>query len=72
MAATLLTYRDAAEEAARRAADVLAEWRAKFQVREKGRADLVTDADIASQRVIRDFLAAQFPDHHFLGEEEAA
>lgn len=61
---------DAATEAARRGAAVLEEWRTKFQVREKGRFDLVTDADVGSQRAIHDYLAVRFPIHAFLGEEE--
>ncbi|OWK35524.1 inositol monophosphatase family protein [Fimbriiglobus ruber] len=61
----------AAEEAARRGAVKLEEWRKKFQVREKSRADLVTDADGASQQAIKDYLLGRFPDHFFLGEEEA-
>jgi myo-inositol-1(or 4)-monophosphatase len=65
-------YLDAACEAARRGAAVLEEWRARFQVREKGRADLVTEADVGSQRTIRDYLLKRFPDHGFLGEEEGA
>jgi myo-inositol-1(or 4)-monophosphatase len=67
----LSVYRDAACEAARRAAVVLDDWRRRFQVREKGRFDLVTDADLASQRVIVDYLSERFPDHAFLGEEDA-
>ncbi len=63
-------YHTAAQEAARRAAVVLEHWRQKFQVREKGRFDLVTDADLASQKTIREYLASQFPDHAFLGEED--
>jgi myo-inositol-1(or 4)-monophosphatase len=63
-------YLEAACEAARRGAAVLEEWRGKFHVREKGRADLVTDADVNSQRTIQGFLKERFPDHHFLGEEE--
>lgn len=63
---------DAAQEAARRAAEVLARWRNKFQVRQKGRADLVTEADVESQRTIQAFLAGRFPEHGFLGEEEGA
>jgi len=66
----LTQYREAACEAARRGAAVLEEWRHRFQVREKGRFDLVTEADLGSQRAIRDFFAQRFPDHHFLGEEE--
>lgn len=66
----LAQYREAACEAARRGAAVLEDWRHRFQVREKGRFDLVTEADLGSQRAIRDFFARRFPDHHFLGEEE--
>jgi myo-inositol-1(or 4)-monophosphatase len=50
----------------------LAEWRARFQVREKAHFDLVTDADLASQRVIYNYLGGRFPKHAFLGEEDAA
>lgn len=66
---TLTEYLDAAKEAARRAAAVLGEWRSRFAVREKGRFDLVTDADLASQQVIRAYLEERFPGHGFLGEE---
>jgi myo-inositol-1(or 4)-monophosphatase len=66
------TYLDAACEAAHRAAVVVEEWRARFLVREKGRFDLVTDADLASQRTIYDYLGQRFPGHAFLGEEDAA
>src|SRR5262245_33829029 len=65
----LAVYRDAACEAARRGAAVLEQWRARFEVREKGRFDLVTDADLGSQRAIRDYLHQRFPGHDFLGEE---
>src|SRR5260370_41493584 len=68
---SLLSYLDAGCEAAWRAAAVLDEWRPRFQTREKGRFDLVTDADLASQRVIRGFLKERFPDHDFLGEKRA-
>src|SRR5689334_13714141 len=69
-AVTLREWSQAAQDAARRAAVVLEEWRPRFQVREKGRADLVTDADTASQRVIFEYLSKRFPDHQFLGEED--
>jgi myo-inositol-1(or 4)-monophosphatase len=68
----LMPFLDAAKEAALRAAEVLERWRAKFQVKEKGRADLVTDADVESQRTIQAFLTGRFPDHAFLAEEEGA
>ena len=65
-------YFAAAQEAALRAAQVLDEWRTRFQTREKGRFDLVTDADLASQRTIQKYLLERFPGHGFLGEEEGA
>ncbi len=62
-------YAVAAKEAALEAAKVLNHWREKFQVREKGRFDLVTEADEGSQKAIFDFLSKRFPDHQMLGEE---
>jgi myo-inositol-1(or 4)-monophosphatase len=59
----------AAQDAARRGAAVLESWRARFSVREKGRADLVTEADVASQQEVRAALLGRFPGHDFLGEE---
>jgi myo-inositol-1(or 4)-monophosphatase len=67
----LAGFLSAAVDAARRGALELDRWRARFSVKEKSRADLVTDADHASQRIIREALLAAFPDHHFLGEEDA-
>ncbi len=68
----LSEYLNTAKEAALRAAAVLEDWRPKFQVRQKGRFDLVTDADVASQKTIRDCLLQRFPGHEFLGEEDAS
>src|SRR5262245_46176450 len=68
----LADWRAAAAEAARLGAGELEKWRARFSVREKAHADLVTDADHASQKAIRDFLQNRFPDHDFLGEEDPA
>src|SRR5579864_6401999 len=66
----LSEYLEAAKEAARRAAVVLEDWRQRFTVREKARFDLVTDADLASQKTIHDYLCGRFPGHEFLGEED--
>ncbi len=63
-------YLETACEAARRGAAVLEHWRGKFQVREKGRADLVSEADLESQKTIQSFFQEQFPEHLFLGEED--
>ena len=62
---------DAAVEAARRGAALLESWRARFSVREKSRADLVTEADVASQKAVKEYLLGRFPGHLFLGEEES-
>jgi myo-inositol-1(or 4)-monophosphatase len=51
---------------------VLLDWQDRFQAREKGPKDLVTEADVAAQEAIRAVLLGAFPDHDFLGEEEAA
>jgi myo-inositol-1(or 4)-monophosphatase len=66
----LATFLATAVEAARRGAAELEGWRTRFTFKEKSRADLVTDADHASQRVVKETLLAAFPDHVFLGEEE--
>jgi myo-inositol-1(or 4)-monophosphatase len=63
-------YLEAATEAAKLGGEVLGRWRRRFAVREKTRFDLVTDADLDSERAIREFLAGRFPDHTFFGEEE--
>jgi myo-inositol-1(or 4)-monophosphatase len=72
MSMSLAEFEAAAQEAARRAAVVLEDWRQKFQVKEKGRFDLVTDADVASQKTIQAYLSERFPGHAFLAEEEGA
>lgn len=62
---------DVAVEAARKGAAILESWRARFSVREKARADLVTEADQASQDAVKALLTGRFPEHHFLGEEDS-
>lgn len=69
--ADLNAFLDTATEAARRGAAQLESWRAKFTVKEKGRADLVTEADVASQTAVKECLLGRFPHHAFLGEEES-
>ena len=63
-------YIRACEQAAKAGGAILQQWRGKFDVREKGPADLVTEADLVSQEKIRELLLSQFPDHDFLGEED--
>jgi myo-inositol-1(or 4)-monophosphatase len=59
----------AAEEAARAAGQILQSWAGRFTVSEKGPADLVTEADVASQEAIHRILHERFPGHGFVGEE---
>lgn len=68
----LTAWLTVAEQAARAGGEQLLHWRSRFSVSEKGRFDLVTDADHASQAAIREVILSQCPDHHFLGEETPA
>ncbi|MEX0824948.1 MAG: inositol monophosphatase family protein [Pirellulaceae bacterium] len=61
---------ETAVAAARAGAEELMKRRSSRRVSEKGPRDLVTDADLASQTIIRAILADAFPDHAFVGEEE--
>ena len=63
-------FRDIAIQAARAGGDVLQQWSRRFTVREKGPANLVPEADFASQETIVGIIQSRFPDHGFLGEEE--
>lgn len=65
----MLDFLQAAEEAARLGGQVLRSWSTRFTVQEKSRANLVTEADHASQQAIFEFLSRRFPQHGFLGEE---
>jgi myo-inositol-1(or 4)-monophosphatase len=69
MHAELSHLLDSAATAGRMAGDVLREWTHKFTSREKSPANLVTEADEASQKAIHEFILARYPDHRFLGEE---
>ena len=65
-------YREVCERAARAGGQVLMDWAGKFQVREKGPSDLVTEADLASQEVISQTILGAFPRHGFLAEENSS
>jgi myo-inositol-1(or 4)-monophosphatase len=69
-AATLAGWLETAVQAARAGAAELMQRRDSRAVSEKGPRDLVTDADLASQTVIRRLLAETYPTHAFVGEEE--
>jgi len=57
-------------EAAQAAASELMSRRDNREVREKAPKDLVTDADLAAQQVIRSILLGAFQGYAFVGEEE--
>lgn len=58
-----------AEDAARQGGAILKKMLGKVEVSEKGPADLVTEADFASQEAIKRILLEAYPDHGFIGEE---
>lgn len=68
----ILNHVSTCEELARSAGELLLQWRGRVSVREKGRADLVTEADLASQNLLQSRIAALHPDHRFIGEEGEA
>ena len=70
MSAQYETFRKAAESMAREAGAQLRAMFGRVVGREKAPFDLVTDADLASQRLIADRIRTQFPDHTLLAEEE--
>lgn len=45
-------------------------WQQPRELRSKGFRDIVTDADIAAQKVITDGILGRFPDHGFITEED--
>jgi myo-inositol-1(or 4)-monophosphatase len=65
-------FLETAMAAARLGGEQLQEWSRKFTVREKNPADLVTEADKASQDVVYSHILDRYPDHGFLGEEQLA
>ncbi len=64
------THLQLAIQAAKAGAVELMSRRENFVVSEKAPKDLVTDADLASQKAIRDVLQYAYPDYAFVGEEE--
>ncbi|MDG1874346.1 MAG: inositol monophosphatase family protein [Mariniblastus sp.] len=71
MAPPLIEFSQACTSAANLGGQVLMKWLGKTTPKEKGFRDLVTQADLESQQVIRDFLLKEFPDHRFIGEEDS-
>ncbi len=63
-------FLELAERAALRAGEILKGAFGKVAAREKAPFDLVTDADVESQRAVAALIAESFPDHTLLAEEE--
>jgi myo-inositol-1(or 4)-monophosphatase len=62
-------YLRVCEAAVRAGGRVVQDWAGRFDVRKKGPADLVTQADFASQEIVRKTVLGAFPEHSLLGEE---
>ena len=65
-------YQTVCEQAVRSAGAVLLKYLGRVEAREKGPSDLVTDADLASQEVVRRTVLGAFPNHSLIGEEGPA
>ncbi|TFH30293.1 MAG: inositol monophosphatase [Myxococcales bacterium] len=50
---------------------VMKGWRTGAEISRKGRFDLLTEYDLASESLIRERLCAEFPTHRIVGEENA-
>lgn len=62
---------ETARDSARQAGAIALSYRNRAAVDHKGgKNNLVTEADLLCERRIRELVAARFPDHAFLGEEE--
>ena len=64
-------YLQVCEQAVRIGGALVQDWVGRFEVRKKGYADLVTQADVASQEAVRRAVLTAFPEHSLLGEEDA-
>jgi myo-inositol-1(or 4)-monophosphatase len=50
---------------------VMKGWRAVGEISRKGRFDLLTEYDLASEQLIREQISREFPAHRIIGEENA-
>jgi myo-inositol-1(or 4)-monophosphatase len=64
------TYLEVCETAVRRAGAVLLDRFGRVRARRKGPHDLVTEADLAAQEVVRTTIHEAFPTHSLVGEED--
>jgi myo-inositol-1(or 4)-monophosphatase len=65
----LQKFMQVCEGAVRAGGQVIQDWVGRTEVRKKGPADLVTQADFASQEAVRRIVLGEFPNHCLLGEE---
>lgn len=63
-------YLETCEKAVRAAGATIRGWIGKTNVRHKGPADFVTEADFAAQEVVKTTILQAFPHHSVLGEED--
>lgn len=63
-------YLEICERAARAGGTVLRQYYGRCQAKEKSPANLVTEADLASQETIRQIVTEAYPTHGFIGEED--
>lgn len=63
-------YLNVCENAVRLAGAVLVDHFGQVSARKKGPSDLITEADLASQEVVRQTIQKAFPDHSLIGEED--
>ncbi len=65
-----MEYLKTAEYAARQAGDLLTKrFTRELKIEKKGRINLVTDADRASEELIKRIISETYPEHSFLAEE---
>ena len=64
------SYIEICEKAVRVGGATVQDWIGRIDVSKKGPADLVTQADLASQEAIRQTVLGAFPEHSLLGEED--
>ncbi len=68
-----MTLIELAIKAAREAGAILQDFAGRgFEITHKGRINLVTEADLASERHIKQLIAAHFPTHRIIAEESWA
>jgi myo-inositol-1(or 4)-monophosphatase len=67
----LSEYLALCEKALRIGGNAIQDWAGRFDVSKKGPADLVTQADMASQQAVSQTIWEAFPDHSIIGEEDA-